>query len=418
MKQFYQYIGAFIIITQITFAQEAYMHLAHSGITPSSTMTVEPGQEITFEYGGGGPHPMTSGQGSTTSPVHFPTVTVNSSNPIATFSLEEEGTYIFHCGTNPGNTSLWGTIIVEPAPIEGPMGDVDLNGMLNFTDITYMMFYFYGMQEFSDEQMYEADVSQDSTVSPLDLSLLKMAINTTIELPYPNIDGVLDGSATYALDVPTYSDGEITVPVSVSALSNVISIDLSVVFDNTSLTLDRVDFEESWDGATTINVENNGNLRLIVASPAINESDNLIANLVFTVNETSENNTSVTLVSSQTNESGLIAEESTVDVQLLGVDNIMNIPTQLNISGAFPNPFNPAITLLVAIADVRDIHLEIFNTKGQAVKTFSSENFVRGTNSITWNGLNNQGQQVPSGIYIVKASSSQNTTTKTITLLK
>jgi len=290
--------------------------------------------------------------------------------------------------------------------------------MLNFTDITYMMFYFYGMQEFSEEQMYEADVSQDSTVSPLDLSLLKMAINSTIELPYPNIDGLLDGAANYMLDAPIYSDDGITVPVSVSALSNVISVDLSIVFDNTSLTLDRVDFEESWDGATTINVENNGSLRLIVASPETNESDNLIANLVFTANETSETNSTITLVSSQTNESGFIAEESTVDVQLLGVDDIMNIPTQLNISGAFPNPFNPAITLLVTIADVHNVRLEILNLKGQAVKTFSNENFVSGTNSITWNGLNNQGQQVPSGFYMVKASSSQNTITKTITLLK
>ena len=55
---------------------------------------------------------MTSGHGSTSSPVFFPTVTVNSGTPKAEFSLDSIGTYTFHCGTNPGNTNNWGTIIV------------------------------------------------------------------------------------------------------------------------------------------------------------------------------------------------------------------------------------------------------------------------------------------------------------------
>lgn len=94
-------------------AQNPTMTISHAGLSPSSTLTVESGQEITFIYGGGGPHPMTSGQGSTPSPIFFPTVTVNSSHPSATFTLVETGTYLFHCATNPGNTNNWGTIYVE-----------------------------------------------------------------------------------------------------------------------------------------------------------------------------------------------------------------------------------------------------------------------------------------------------------------
>lgn len=95
-------------------AQNQSMTFAHTGITPNDTLWVVPGESIDFIYGSGGNHPMTSGQGATVSPVFFPTVTVSSTVPMETFSLTTIGTYIFHCGTNPSNTNLWGTIIVDP----------------------------------------------------------------------------------------------------------------------------------------------------------------------------------------------------------------------------------------------------------------------------------------------------------------
>jgi plastocyanin len=93
-------------------AQNQSMTIQHTGLAPNDTLWVMPGDSIDFIYGGGGNHPMTSGQGANPSPVFFPTVTVNSTTTMATFALNTIGTYIFHCGTNPGNTNNWGTIIV------------------------------------------------------------------------------------------------------------------------------------------------------------------------------------------------------------------------------------------------------------------------------------------------------------------
>ena len=151
------------------FAQDAYMNISHQGIQPSSTLTVESGQEITFEYGGGGPHPMTSGQGSTESPIFFPTVTVTSSDPIELFSLMEVGTYLFHCGTNPGNSSNWGTIIVEEGEIEEEYlnGDVNADGEVNILDIVGIANY---ILEFSIPANPDAaDFNSDGSVNILDI---------------------------------------------------------------------------------------------------------------------------------------------------------------------------------------------------------------------------------------------------------
>lgn len=107
------WVVAMGLCAQFSWAQNPSMTIQHAGITPNDTLWVAPGDSIDFIYGGGGNHPMTSGQGATTSPVFFPTVTVSSSQPLATFALTSIGTYIFHCGTNPANEANWGTIIVQ-----------------------------------------------------------------------------------------------------------------------------------------------------------------------------------------------------------------------------------------------------------------------------------------------------------------
>lgn len=113
-KFFITILCAFLFVKSAR-AQNPSMTIQHSGLTPNDTLWVFAGDSIDFIYGGGGVHPMTSGQGSTPSPVFFPTVTVSTSVPMARFALDTVGTYIFHCATNPSNTDNWGTIIVQAA---------------------------------------------------------------------------------------------------------------------------------------------------------------------------------------------------------------------------------------------------------------------------------------------------------------
>lgn len=118
------------VVATATFANaQQYMDISHAGIQPSAEITVAPGEDIEFIHGGGGPHPMTEGWGTgeASTPVPFETVTVTPTSPTAIFTLDTPGIYYFHCGTNPGNSSNWGKIIVsdstssvtnvEPAPL-------------------------------------------------------------------------------------------------------------------------------------------------------------------------------------------------------------------------------------------------------------------------------------------------------------
>lgn len=104
---------ALIATSSFALAQQS-MTISHAGLQPESEITVAPGEQIEFIYGGGGPHPMTEGwnSGESSTPVPFETVTVTSSSPSAIFTLDTPGTYYFHCGTNPGNSNNWGKINV------------------------------------------------------------------------------------------------------------------------------------------------------------------------------------------------------------------------------------------------------------------------------------------------------------------
>ena len=68
----------------------------------------------------------------------------------------------------------------------------------------------------------------------------------------------------------------------------------------------------------------------------------------------------------------------------------------------FPNPFNPSTTIEFSILNNSKIDLSIYNIKGQKIKTLSHNSFTKGNHSIVWNGDDDFGNSVSSGIYLYK----------------
>ncbi len=77
-----------------------------------------------------------------------------------------------------------------------------------------------------------------------------------------------------------------------------------------------------------------------------------------------------------------------------------------SLSQNYPNPFNPSTTIKYQLTDVSDkdgAKLQIYNLKGQKVRTFSIDPSVGSTsNSITWDGTDENNMLVSSGIYMYK----------------
>lgn len=68
----------------------------------------------------------------------------------------------------------------------------------------------------------------------------------------------------------------------------------------------------------------------------------------------------------------------------------------------YPNPFNPETTIKFAIQNDSIIELSIYNIKGQRIKSLVQNDFAKGSHSIIWNGKNDFGKIVSSGVYYYK----------------
>jgi hypothetical protein len=92
---------------------------------------------------------------------------------------------------------------------------------------------------------------------------------------------------------------------------------------------------------------------------------------------------------------------------------------QNSLSQNYPNPFNPTTTIDFTVKELAPVTVKIYNVRGQLVKTLANDRFEPGvTHQLTWDGRNNAGQSVSSGVYFYKLVTKSFTQTKKMVLLK
>jgi len=86
-----------------------------------------------------------------------------------------------------------------------------------------------------------------------------------------------------------------------------------------------------------------------------------------------------------------------VPVSIAGDNN--SLPTQLSLQQNYPNPFNSRTVIHYNLPASKDILLEIYDITGRKLRTLVNEKQTRGFKSIPWNGRNDKGGMVPTGMY-------------------
>ena len=84
----------------------------------------------------------------------------------------------------------------------------------------------------------------------------------------------------------------------------------------------------------------------------------------------------------------------------------------------YPNPFNPTTTIDYALSANNHVTLKIYNLIGQEVRTLVNLYQVSGHHEAMWDGKDNHGQSVSSGIYLYRLQVGSQTITKKMTLLR
>ncbi|HNX01719.1 MAG TPA: FlgD immunoglobulin-like domain containing protein, partial [Candidatus Cloacimonadota bacterium] len=94
------------------------------------------------------------------------------------------------------------------------------------------------------------------------------------------------------------------------------------------------------------------------------------------------------------------------------------IPAKTVLFANYPNPFNPETHISFALSHDSRVKLEIFNIRGQLVKTLTDEPYTAGTYSVNWNGTDKNNHSVASGMYFYRLSLPGYSSTRKALLLK
>lgn len=94
------------------------------------------------------------------------------------------------------------------------------------------------------------------------------------------------------------------------------------------------------------------------------------------------------------------------------------VPLKTTLLGAFPNPFNPHVTIKFSLAEPGMMSMRVVDIVGREITTVVEDQFQPGEYSVIWRGKDSSGVDVPSGIYFAVYSTQGNTDSIKLVLLR
>jgi hypothetical protein len=95
------------------------------------------------------------------------------------------------------------------------------------------------------------------------------------------------------------------------------------------------------------------------------------------------------------------------------------LPETFELSQNFPNPFNPSTEIQFTVGKDALVSLNIYDIQGRLVSSLIDNYFYSaGSYKMNWDGKNQYGTQVPSGMYLYKLESSNQIVTRKMVLMK
>ncbi|MBD3257247.1 T9SS type A sorting domain-containing protein, partial [candidate division GN15 bacterium] len=296
-----------------------------------------------------------------------------------------------------------GICVLHPDSLDD-RGDINLNGIAyEIADaVVFSNYFVYGLSVFTVNvagQVAATDVNADGiTLSVADLVLLIRVIIGDAD-PIPKL-------SPYAEDLIVTSDYEPgMMQVSTNAVGDI--------------------------GAALFVFELQGDVRIDEPALARGASGMDLDYII-------ENNELRMLVWNLGTEKILSGEQQILDIPINGEGNLLvkevevcdyqgrpyncrldmaKLPTAYSLSQNYPNPFNPATTINFNLPAQSDWSLKVFNVTGKLVREFNGSN-AAGQHSVVWDGMDNSGRPVASGVYFYRFDASDFSQTKKMILLK
>jgi len=102
---------------------------------------------------------------------------------------------------------------------------------------------------------------------------------------------------------------------------------------------------------------------------------------------------------------------------ILSIAAPATLPDQISLSQNYPNPFNPVTHVNFDIPEQANVSFSIYSLLGQEVMSQTNE-YQPGTYKLTWNGRDQMGNTLPSGVYLLRMESERFLKTRKLVLMK
>lgn len=100
------------------------------------------------------------------------------------------------------------------------------------------------------------------------------------------------------------------------------------------------------------------------------------------------------------------------------VDIDLSVPDEFSLDQNSPNPFNAETSISFTVDQAGHVDLDVYNLLGQHVTTLVSDHYEPGTYRASWDAVDKNGSEVPSGIYFYRLQNNQQIQSRKMMLLK
>ncbi len=116
---------------------------------------------------------------------------------------------------------------------------------------------------------------------------------------------------------------------------------------------------------------------------------------------------------------GIYIDDFTITLGPTGIDDEKAaVPLSFNLAQNYPNPFNPSTKISFSLDKVSHAELTVFDLLGRRVKSLVSEDLRSGLHDVVWDGTDDSGANVASGIYLYRLDTGSKSIVKRMSLLK
>jgi len=284
-------------------------------------------------------------------------------------------------------------VYIQPGKlfIAGPLyGDVSLNRFIESFDASLVLQYLVEKISLSDTALTAAEVSGNGIIMAYDASLIIRFVAgyiTDFDAGYMFAPKEAYSNSIAYLEKDSENDQYVEYTLHLRNVKDVYSSEISIEFSN--LEIKACENTELTENYLIKHKAADGVLKIVLAGYEPIQDEGEIVKLRFR---------------KLTGEGTIKLNEVVVNETKIAVsgENLSLLPDRYDLNQNYPNPFNSETIIKYQLPENSKVEISIYNVLGQKIRILVNTDMKAGYHSVKWNGRNDAGIIVASGLYIMR----------------